>query len=159
MVRYRIALTKTASEALQRIEKRAQKQIINTLRDLEESPLNRGAALLGELQGYLDLRAAGQRYRIIVIIPLSSAAHNFVSPASELYPEAPPTWLRARIHDSESSSRSRHERTTARMFSIHNVTRGMWSEPGSITEPGYRVTVPKGVRRSQSDSTLVISGQ
>lgn len=68
MVRYRVTLTKTVSEALQRIEKRAQKQIIDKLRDLEESPLNRGSALLGELQGYRDVRAAGQRYRIIYAV-------------------------------------------------------------------------------------------
>ena len=67
-MRYRVTLTKTASEALQRIEKRARRQIINKLRDLEVNPLERGSALLGELQGYRDLRAAGQRYRIIYTV-------------------------------------------------------------------------------------------
>ena len=65
---HKVILTETASNALRKIEKRAQKQIINKLRDLEESPLQRGAPLLGELQGYRDIRAAGQRYRIIYTV-------------------------------------------------------------------------------------------
>ena len=67
-MRHKVILTETASNALRKIEKRAQKQIINKLRDLEESPLQRGAPLLGELQGYRDIRAAGQRYRIIYTV-------------------------------------------------------------------------------------------
>ncbi|MFP4407792.1 MAG: type II toxin-antitoxin system RelE family toxin [Spirochaetaceae bacterium] len=67
-MRYRVTLTKTAAEALQRIEKRARKQIINKLRDLEINPLKRGSPLLGELQGYRDVRAAEQRYRIIYTV-------------------------------------------------------------------------------------------
>ncbi len=67
-MRYRVVLTKTASEALRRIERRAQKQIINKLHDLEESPHQRGFPLAGELHGYRDVRAAGQRYRIIYTV-------------------------------------------------------------------------------------------
>lgn len=67
-MRYTVTLTKTAADSLRRIEKRAQKQIVNKLHDLEESPLQRGSALLGELHGYRDVRAAGQRYRIIYTV-------------------------------------------------------------------------------------------
>lgn len=65
MERYKVVLTNTAAQALRAIEGRARKQIINKLHDLEDSPEQRGAALLGELEGYRSIRAAGQRYRII----------------------------------------------------------------------------------------------
>jgi len=66
--RYQVVLTNTAAEALRKIEKTARGQITNNLRDLQENPSERGAPLRGELAGYRDIRAAGQRYRIIYTV-------------------------------------------------------------------------------------------
>lgn len=67
-MRYEVILTETAAAALEQIESRARRQILNKIHDLREAPEQRGAQLFGELAGYRDIRAAGQRYRIIYYV-------------------------------------------------------------------------------------------
>jgi addiction module toxin, RelE/StbE family len=62
---YKIKLTTIALESLKRIDKNAQKQIVNKIESLQKEPLLLGKALKGPLKEYRSIRAAGQRYRII----------------------------------------------------------------------------------------------
>lgn len=64
-MRYKVRLTRTAADYLRQVQEPARTQIKNKLKDLEESPDQRGFPLLGPLKGFRDIRAAGQRYRII----------------------------------------------------------------------------------------------
>jgi mRNA interferase RelE/StbE len=62
---YKIKLTPIAVDNLGKIDKNAQKQIINKIEQLKKEPLLLGKALVGSLREYRSIRAAGQRYRII----------------------------------------------------------------------------------------------
>jgi mRNA interferase RelE/StbE len=64
-MRYKVKLSRTAADYLRQVQEPARTQIKNKLKDLEESPDQRGFPLLGPLKGFRDIRAAGQRYRII----------------------------------------------------------------------------------------------
>lgn len=64
-MRFKVIVTESAAACLRSIDGRTRKQIQNKLHDLEESPEQRGSPLLGTLQGYRCIRAAGQRYRVI----------------------------------------------------------------------------------------------
>ncbi|MCK4516963.1 MAG: type II toxin-antitoxin system RelE/ParE family toxin [Spirochaetaceae bacterium] len=67
-MRFKVIVSEPAAAYLRSIDGRTRKQIQNKLRDLEESPEQRGSPLLGELQGYRCIRAAGQRYRVIYYV-------------------------------------------------------------------------------------------
>jgi mRNA interferase RelE/StbE len=62
---YKIKLTQLVVEGIKKIDKNAQKQIINKFESLKSEPLLLGKALKGPLKDYRSIRAAGQRYRII----------------------------------------------------------------------------------------------
>lgn len=65
MTQYKIQLTETAFNALQRLDIKTRKQIVNKIDDLQFEPMKRGKPLSANLRGYRSIRAAGQRYRII----------------------------------------------------------------------------------------------
>ena len=65
MTEYKIQLTEAAQKALQRLDVKTRKQIVNKIDDLRFEPKKRGKPLTANLLGYRSIRAAGQRYRII----------------------------------------------------------------------------------------------
>lgn len=63
---YKIVLTPTAREMLADIQdRRTRESITRRIDELRTEPGQRGSPLWSSLEGYRDLRAAGQRYRII----------------------------------------------------------------------------------------------
>jgi mRNA interferase RelE/StbE len=65
-VTYKISITPTALELLHAIpDRRVQQTIAARISRLAQEPEKQGKPLLGELAGYWNLRAVGQRYRII----------------------------------------------------------------------------------------------
>lgn len=63
---YRIEITPTALEALEAIsDRRTRAAIMRRIDALEEEPSKQGDPLRGELAGFLSVRAAGQRHRVI----------------------------------------------------------------------------------------------
>jgi mRNA interferase RelE/StbE len=63
---YKIKLTKITAENLQKIDSKTQKQIINKIDSLKTEPLFLGKRLKGSFKEFRAIRAAGQRYRIII---------------------------------------------------------------------------------------------
>ena len=49
-------------------DKRVREKIVTTIDRLEYDPQKQGKPLLGPLQGFRSLRAAGQRYRVIYTV-------------------------------------------------------------------------------------------
>jgi mRNA interferase RelE/StbE len=65
-LKFRIVLTQTALRNLESIsDLKIRGQIIEKIDTLVDEPEERGKPLTFDLSGYLSLRAAGQRYRII----------------------------------------------------------------------------------------------
>ena len=65
-VQYRLGLTPTARSMLAAItDRRTRERVRDRIDGLAVDPQLQGKALLGELEGYRSLRAAGQRYRIV----------------------------------------------------------------------------------------------
>lgn len=63
---YRIEITPTALEALQRIsDRRTRAAIIHRIDALTEEPEKQGNSLRGDLAGFFSVRAAGQPYRVL----------------------------------------------------------------------------------------------
>ncbi len=63
---YRSELTPTALEALVAIaDRRTRAAIVRRIDALGEEPGKQGNSLRGELAGFMSVRAAGQRYRVI----------------------------------------------------------------------------------------------
>lgn len=63
---YRIEITPTALQALEAIsDRRERAAIVRRIDALAEEPHMQGKALRGELAGFLSVRAAGQRYRVV----------------------------------------------------------------------------------------------
>jgi mRNA interferase RelE/StbE len=63
---YRIEITPTALESLQRVtDRRTRAAIVRRIDALVEEPAAQGSAHRGELAGLMSVRAAGQRYRVI----------------------------------------------------------------------------------------------
>lgn len=63
---HRIEITPTALEALEGItDRRTRATIVRRIDSLAEEPTKQGKALRGELAGFLSVRAAGQRYRVV----------------------------------------------------------------------------------------------
>ncbi|MBF8266758.1 MAG: hypothetical protein HW388_266 [Dehalococcoidia bacterium] len=63
---YRIEITPTALEMLEAItDRRTQSAIVRRINGLAQEPQMQGKALRGELAGFLSIRAAGQRYRVV----------------------------------------------------------------------------------------------
>lgn len=66
MTHWLIELTETALGMLNAIkDTRERGLILRRIRGLEHDPIEQGKPLIGPLQGYYSVRAAGQRYRII----------------------------------------------------------------------------------------------
>lgn len=64
--RYAVVWTVTAGNLLGEITDRRIRQLIfDTTRRLEDEPAKQGAPLTRELAGFRDLRAVGQRYRVL----------------------------------------------------------------------------------------------
>ena len=64
--RYAVVWTATAADLLGEIADRRVRQLIfDTSRRLEEEPAKQGAPLTRDLAGFRDLRAVGQRYRVL----------------------------------------------------------------------------------------------
>ncbi len=63
---YRIEITLTALESLEAItDRRTRSSIMRRIDTLAEEPGKQGKPLRGWLAGFLSIRAAGQRYRIV----------------------------------------------------------------------------------------------
>ena len=63
---YRIEITPTALAALEAItDQRTKAAIVRRIDGLVEEPQAQGKVLRGELAGFLSVRAAGQRYRVM----------------------------------------------------------------------------------------------
>jgi len=63
---YHIEITPTALEALETIaDRRTRGAIVRRIDTLAEEPEKQGKPLRGWLAGFLSVRAAGQRYRIV----------------------------------------------------------------------------------------------
>ncbi len=63
---YRIEITPTALEALQAItDRRTRAAIVRRIDGLAQEPQMQGKSLRGDLAGFLSVRAAGQRYRVV----------------------------------------------------------------------------------------------
>jgi mRNA interferase RelE/StbE len=63
---YQIEITPTALEALEAItDQRTRTTIVRRIDALTSEPRTQGKALRGELAGFLSVRAAGQRYRVV----------------------------------------------------------------------------------------------
>ena len=68
-MKYSINLTPTASRMLEEIQdRRVREKIITTIDRLTHDPQKQGKPLLGPMQGFRSLRAAGQGYRIIYTV-------------------------------------------------------------------------------------------
>jgi mRNA interferase RelE/StbE len=64
--RYAVVWTVTAGNLLGEIRDRRVRQLIfDTTKRLEDEPAKQGAPLTRELAGFRDLRAVGQRYRVL----------------------------------------------------------------------------------------------
>ena len=64
--RYAVVWTLAASDLLGEITNRRVRQLIfDTTKRLEDEPAKQGAPLTRELAGFRDLRAVGQRYRVL----------------------------------------------------------------------------------------------
>ena len=63
---YHIEITPTALEALKDItDKRVSAAVVRRIDALAKEPSKQGRTLRGELAGFLSVRAAGQRYRVV----------------------------------------------------------------------------------------------
>lgn len=63
---YQIEITPTAFEALEAVtNKRTRSTIVRRIDSLAEEPEKQGKSLRGWLAGFLSVRAAGQKYRIV----------------------------------------------------------------------------------------------
>lgn len=63
---YRIEIAPTALEALEAItDRRTRTAIVRRIDTLAEEPLKQGKPLRGWLAGFVSVRAAGQRYRVV----------------------------------------------------------------------------------------------
>ncbi len=62
---YKIKLTKIAADYIQKQDPKSQRQIVEKIEQLKESPLKIGKPLKGNLKEYRSIRSIGQRYRII----------------------------------------------------------------------------------------------
>jgi len=62
---YSIRLTELATQMIKSVEATARSQIIRKIEQLKDEPTLMGKPLLGPLQGFRTVRAAGQRYRIV----------------------------------------------------------------------------------------------
>ena len=63
---YRIKITPSALEALEAIsDRRTRAAIVRRIDALKEEPDRQGNYLRGALAGFLSIRAAGQRYRVV----------------------------------------------------------------------------------------------
>ena len=63
---YRIDITPTALEMLEAIrDRRTRAAIVRRIDALAEEPYKQGNTLRGELAGFISVRAAGQRYRVV----------------------------------------------------------------------------------------------
>ncbi len=63
---YQIAITPTALEAMQAItDRRTRSAIVRRIDGLAQEPQMQGETLRGELAGFLSVRTAGQRYRVV----------------------------------------------------------------------------------------------
>ena len=63
---YQVRITAIAGEMIRKIgDKRMQRLIIEKAEELAEEPEKKGRPLFSEFTGYRDIRAVGQRYRII----------------------------------------------------------------------------------------------
>ncbi len=63
---YRIEITPTALEALETItDRRTRSAIIRRIDNLAEEPDKQGKPLRGWLTGFMSIRVAGQRYRVV----------------------------------------------------------------------------------------------
>jgi mRNA interferase RelE/StbE len=63
---YRTDITPTALETLKAItDTRTRDAIVRRIDALAEEPEKQGNALRGELAGFMSVRAAGQRYRVV----------------------------------------------------------------------------------------------
>lgn len=68
---YRIEITPTALEALKAIsDRRTRSAIVRRIDALSEEPEKRGKPLRGWLSGFVSMRAAGQRYRVVYKIEI-----------------------------------------------------------------------------------------
>ena len=63
---YRIEIAPTALDVLEAIsDRRTRAAIVRRIDALAEEPAKQGNALRGELSGFMSVRAAGQRYRVV----------------------------------------------------------------------------------------------
>ncbi|MDA0987878.1 MAG: type II toxin-antitoxin system RelE/ParE family toxin [Chloroflexi bacterium] len=63
---YQIDITPTALETLVAItDRRTRDAIVRRVDALAEEPAKQGNTLLGDLAGFMSVRAAGQRYRVV----------------------------------------------------------------------------------------------
>lgn len=63
---YRIEVTPTALEALEAItDRRTRSAIVRRIDALADEPEKQGKKLRGWLAGFMSIRAAGQRYRVV----------------------------------------------------------------------------------------------
>ena len=63
---YRIDITPTAFEALEAIrDRRTRSAVVRRIDALTEEPDKQRNALRGDLAGFVSVRAAGQRYRVV----------------------------------------------------------------------------------------------
>ena len=63
---YQIDITPTALEALEAItDRRTRDAIVRRVDALAEEPEKQGNTLRGDLAGFMSVRAAGQRYRVV----------------------------------------------------------------------------------------------
>ena len=66
---YSIEITPAAVEALEAIaDRRTRSAIVRRIDALAEEPEKQGKSLRGPLAGFLSVRAAGQRYRVVYTI-------------------------------------------------------------------------------------------
>ena len=66
MMAYQIEITPTGLEALEAItDRRTRSAIVRRIDALVEEPEKQGKPLRGWLAGFLSVRAAGQRYRVV----------------------------------------------------------------------------------------------
>jgi mRNA interferase RelE/StbE len=64
--RYTVVWTATAGDQLGEItDRRVPQPIFDTTKQLDDEPAKQGAPLTRELAGFRDLRAVGQRYRVL----------------------------------------------------------------------------------------------